>query len=169
VPSGIENCKKIAAVTTTKSRKEAKMITLIGRNRVGIQKQTIEMPTYQNIRITVPCREALENAGATVVPQADETYSVKLGELIPPGLVAVHARVPHQNGGWLQILSLRMEIEPEFPLECLGDPWRILDFTPCPKCGAPLVWYYETGFVRKFRVCIKKPHHHWEAKMPSKK
>jgi hypothetical protein len=124
---------------------------------------------HQQVRLTIPAREALEASGATITPEPLDaeigmpTYTVVLGDHIPAGLVAASTHLQCLEGhGYYEILSLRMEIEPPYPGEHDGDYWRRLDFTPCPKCGAPLIWY-EAGYVPGYRVCAKKPHHHWLA------
>ena len=74
---------------------------------------------------------------------------------MPKGIVAVHINA----APWL---ALRMDNEPEYPQE-FPDYWASVDFTPCPKCGAPVVWY-EAGYVPGYRVCSQSPHHHSLAK-----
>jgi hypothetical protein len=57
---------------------------------------------------------------------------------------------------------VRLDIEPEYPGE-IAAYWQQLDFTGCPECAAPLVWY-EAGYVPGYRVCSRGPHHHVLAK-----
>ena len=113
--------------------------------------------------MTIPAREALFAAGAVVIPDDEgTTYTVTLGESVPLGLVVVHTDIPAQYG-FFEAISLRMDNEPAYPGEHDADYWHTLDFTPCPHCGAPLVWY-EAGYVPGYRVCSAKPHHHWLAR-----
>lgn len=125
---------------------------------------------HEKTRLTIPAREALLDSGAVVVGEPMDmsidvpTYTVTLGERVPAGLVVVATFLDNLKGsGYFDVLSLRMDNEPPYPNEQGCDIWRQLDFTPCPKCGAPLVWY-EAGYVPGYRVCAKKPHHHWLAK-----
>lgn len=128
----------------------------------------IVLAAHQQVRLTIPAREALEDSGAIITPEPLDheigmpTYTVVLGGRVPDELVPASTRVPSGKYGYYEVLSLRMQIEPPYPGECAGDYWRRLDFTPCPKCGAPLVWY-EAGYVPGYRVCASKPHHHWLA------
>lgn len=109
---------------------------------------------HEGMRITIPVRELLEKSGATILhshtPDGPR-YDVALGRKIPPGIVAVTICFSGQKG-------LRLEIEPEYPGEYY-DKWLQADWTPCCKCGAPLIWY-EAGYVPGYRVCANPPHHH---------
>ena len=114
-------------------------------------------PIVHEARATIPVIEALRAAGATVetLPTLYPSYRITLGRQMPAGIVAVHLNVqPH--------LGLRMDNEPEYPQE-YADFWRQVDWTPCPVCGAPVVWY-EAGYVPGYRVCAGKQHHHSIAK-----
>lgn len=121
-------------------------------------------------RLTIPAREALEAAGATITPIespvifADRSnwvrdpaphWQVALGRRCPSGLV-----VATMAGGNAQ--CIRTTEEPPWPDELPSSMWTELDLTPCPKCGHALVWY-EAGFVPGYRVCAGPDHHHWQA------
>lgn len=147
-----------------------KKIELQDQKRKGLfpEHKKVATAMHEKVRLTIPAREALEAAGATVAPEQMDmaigmpTYTVRLGDQVPIGLVAAHTKASYPGGGWRELLSLRMEIEPEYPGEFEGDYWQRLDFVACPKCGAPLVWY-EAGYVPGYRVCAKTPNHHWLA------
>ena len=147
-----------------------KKVELQDQKRKGLPEHKKVAPAlHEKVRLTIPAREALEAAGATVTPEPMNmaigmpTYTVRLGDQVPIGLVAAHTKISYSGGSWWELLSLRMEIEPEYPGEFMGDYWQRLDFAPCPKCGAPLMWY-EAGYIPGYRVCSKPPHHHWLAK-----
>ena len=133
-----------------------KTITPKFKNRSGLfpEHTGIAPIRHTGLRLTVPVRELLETAGATIerteMPDGP-LYAVTLGDRMPPGIIAVTI---HNSGA----VGLRLAIEPPYPGEC-GDYWRQLEWTPCPKCGAPLVWY-EAGYVPGYRVCSRPPHHH---------
>jgi hypothetical protein len=114
-------------------------------------------PVAYVVRATIPVVEALRDAGATVnrAPDPMKGYTVIPGPKMPAGIVAVHLNDPPHVG-------LRLTIEPEYPQE-FSDYWAQVDFTPCPVCGAPVVWY-EAGYVPGYRVCTQPPHHHSLAK-----
>lgn len=114
----------------------------------------VQPTTHTRVRLTIPAREALERAGAhiTAVSSEPRLYTVTLGATVPAGIIAT--RIIGTNH-----LGLRMQDEPEYPGEIGEAYWEQLDFTPCPQCGAPLVWY-EAGYVPGYRVCARKPHHH---------
>lgn len=147
-----------------------KKIELKDQKQTGLfpEHSGVTQGAHENIRLTIPAREALQAAGATISPEPMDrkigmpTYTVILGGKIPGGLVCAATTVLQEGGGWLEILCLRMKNEPEYPGEIEGSYWQRLDFMPCPKCGAPLVWY-EAGYVPGYRVCAKAPHHHWLA------
>jgi hypothetical protein len=131
---------------------------LVNQKRSGLfaEHDGIAPITYE-ARATIPVVEALQAAGATVEPLPAPAigYVITLGGTMPAGIVAVHLnQSPY--------LGLRLAVEPEYPMEH-PDYWRQVDFTPCPVCGAPVVWY-EAGYVPGYRVCAKPPHHHSLAK-----
>lgn len=131
-------------------------VKLIPQNRTGLfPEHNGVAPIKYECRATIPAVEALRAAGATVEPLAPPSvgYTITLGAKMPTGIVAVH--VGHGIG-------LRMGNEPAFPVEH-EDYWAQVSFTPCPKCGAPVVWY-EAGYVTGYRVCSQPPHHHSIAK-----
>jgi hypothetical protein len=122
---------------------------------------------YDHVRLTIPAREAMERAGAKVTPEPCQdivpTFTVSMYDRVPPGLVAAvtMVAVPGSGGGLLrQFASLRLEHEPPWPGELAADLWTLAAWTPCPKCGAPLVWY-EAGYVPGYCVCAGEAHHHW--------
>lgn len=119
---------------------------------------------YDHVLLTIPARERLEAAGATVarldgeplpalptMPMSRVAYRVTLGPTMPAGLVA--CCIPDHCGD-----AVRTEDEPEWPIEH-DDMWARVRWTPCPQCGAALVWY-EAGFAPGYRVCAHPPHHH---------
>lgn len=122
--------------------------------RTGINDAAGIAPIVQHhIRLTVAVREALMKSGADVVARATEaSVTIRLGEFMPAGIVVAVGE------GYVY---LSMQNEPDWSdfVEAFPDYWCQLDWTPCPKCGAPLVWY-EAGYVPGYRVCAKKPHHH---------
>lgn len=128
------------------------------QNRTGLlpEHAGVRQGPHEGVRLTIPAREALQAAGAriTMEPPSGEPalYTVELGERVPEGIVAT--RILHTEH-----LGLRMDNEPEYPGEIGHAYWEQLDFTPCPECGAPLVWY-EAGYVPGYRVCARAPHHH---------
>jgi hypothetical protein len=134
------------------------------QNRTGLFPEhrgvTLIPQTYQRVRLTIPVYEALERAGATVTPEPDDARtgarlcSVTLSpvERVPDGMVTT--RIIGTSH-----LGLRLAIEPEYPGEIAEAYWEQLDFTGCPQCGRPLIWY-EAGYVPGYRVCARPPHHH---------
>lgn len=131
---------------------------LISQKRSGLfaEHQGIAPLVYE-ARATIPAVEALRAVGATAepLPSPASGYKITLGDKMPTGIVAVHLNES-------PYLGLRMVMEPEYPME-FADYWRQVDFTPCPVCDAPVVWY-EAGYVPGYRVCTRKPHHHSLAK-----
>ena len=129
-------------------------VTLTSQKRRGLfAEHTGVAPIVREVRATIPVVESLRAAGATVEPLATPAigYRVTLGRTMPAGIVAAHI-----NGAtWI---GLRMDNEPEYPGEH-PDYWQQVDWTPCPVCGAPVVWY-EAGYVPGYRVCAQPPHHH---------
>lgn len=145
---------------------------LIDQNRTGVfpEHRGVRFVSgpHERVRMTIPAREALEAEGAEVVPETGflpgvPTFTVTLGEHVPKGLVAAHTRIkiPADRFGYYVLVSLRMENEPPWPGEVTdGDIWDRLDYVPCPRCRAPLIWY-EAGYVPGYRVCAGKQHHHY--------
>jgi len=124
----------------------------------------IQPPVYENLRVTIPAREALERAGnvMTLTPPADieqhiygaTRFDVQLHEP-PAGLVLCLIGNNDQHHG------LRLDNEPEFPGEWpegKGIAWHERgEWIPCPECGAALVWY-EAGYVPGYRICLNGHH-----------
>ncbi len=109
-------------------------------------------PIVREVSATIPVIEALREAGARMEPLWPEGgYRVTLPARLPEGIIASIVRLSPNIG-------LRMDNEPEWPMEH-PDVWVQLEWTPCPTCGAPLVWY-EAGYVPGYRVCAQPPHHH---------
>lgn len=133
---------------------------LIDEKRTGLfPEHTGISPLTYTVRATIPARESLSEAGAKIGPigTADEpVYRVTLGSVMPDGIIAGAV-----NGPPYVDCCLRLENEPEWPGE-FEDYWRQVDWTPCPVCGAPVVWY-EAGYVPGYRVCSQPPHHHSRA------
>jgi hypothetical protein len=105
-------------------------------------------------RATIPVVEALQQAGAIVEPlrSPDGGYSITLGDTMPEDIIAVHLN--HSDPR----IGLRLGSEDPYPQEH-PDYWATVNFTPCPVCKAPVVWY-EAGYVSGYRVCTQAPHHH---------
>jgi predicted RNA-binding Zn-ribbon protein involved in translation (DUF1610 family) len=140
------------------------MIKLKDMHRSGVLPEhrgaILRQGAHERIRLTVPAREALERAGALVIQtERDEAgsqlYSVELLDRCPHGVI-----VAALDG--TDVRGLRTAEEPPYPHEiprfCF---WEQVDFTPCPRCGAPLIWY-EAGYVPGYRVCAGRRHHHWQ-------
>ncbi|GIW89676.1 MAG: hypothetical protein KatS3mg109_0108 [Pirellulaceae bacterium] len=108
---------------------------------------------WNNVRATIPAVEFLHKHGVEVIPAepASLGYLVRLGDSVPHGIVAVRLPIA-------PYAAIRTSEELPFPDE-YDDGWLQADWTPCPKCGAPLIWY-EAGYVPGYRVCAKPPHHH---------
>jgi hypothetical protein len=66
--------------------------------------------------------------------------------------VAVHTNDPDCP------MAVRLASEPPYPIEFPAF-WATVDFTPCPVCGAALLWH-EAGHVPGYRVCVRAPFHH---------
>lgn len=130
-------------------------ITPNGRTGLLAGHSGVRQGRHRNLRLTIPAREVLKVHGATVTPEPPEDgiplYTVELGAKVPPGLVAVRIVGSYH-------IALRTADEPEYPGE-VPTLWENVDFAPCPKCGAPLVWY-EAGYVPGYRVCAGPKHHH---------
>ena len=131
---------------------------LVDQKRTGLLPEHAGIaPITETARATIPVVEALRKAGATVTPLPSPAvgYEITIGDTMPVGIIAAHHNdAPH--------VVLRMENEPEYPGEN-PDYWLQIDWTPCPACGAPVVWY-EAAYVPGYRVCSKPPHHHSLAK-----
>jgi hypothetical protein len=134
---------------------------LIDQKRKGLlpEHKGVQAPVY-TARATIPVIEALTAGGARVEPLPSPEYGYRIAltsdTTIPAGIVAVHLNGPGHN------LGLRLENEGQYPHE-FPDYWSTVDFTGCPKCGAPVVWY-EANYVPGYRVCSRPPHHHSMAK-----
>lgn len=135
-----------------------KTVKLVSQKRSGLFAEHNGIaPIVVEARATIPAVEELTKAGAKFVPLPLPKigYEITLGETMPAGIVAVHLNES-------PYLGLRTDNEHEYPIEN-ADYWRQVDFTPCPVCGAPVVWY-EAGYVPGYRVCTRSPHHHSLAK-----
>jgi len=111
-------------------------------------------PLKYEARATIPVVEALRDVGSVVTPQVSpnqSVYTINLGDQMPTGIITVGI---NEYPG----LGLRMENEPDYPIE-YPSYWNQIDWTPCPVCGAPVVWY-EAGYVPGYRICTRKPYHH---------
>ena len=131
---------------------------IIDQERTGLLSEHTGIdPTTKTVRATIPVVESLHAAGAIVdpLPSPKLGYEITLSDTMPVGIIAA------QHNDWPRIV-LRMEDEPEYPGE-IPDLWHQVDWTPCPVCGAPMVWY-EAAYVPGYRVCTKPPHHHSLAK-----
>lgn len=107
-------------------------------------------------RMTIPAREALERV--STVQNGAYYYAVP-----PTGIVVVLAPSLELGGAptGAYMTALRCDDEPPFPGERPNENmWIVVDLTPCPKCGAALVWY-EAGYVPGYRVCAGSDHHHY--------
>lgn len=128
------------------------------QNRTGLlpEHDGVLQGPHNHVRLTVPARETLLRAGASIVPESadggPQRYTVELADTVPDGLVVVQIFGEHG-------IAIRLATEPEYPQEALVTYWPQLDFTGCPECGAPLVWY-EAAYVPGYRVCARPPHHH---------
>jgi hypothetical protein len=105
---------------------------------------------HLSVTLTDQAKEKLEQASVKV---DDVNY---LFVTPPEGLVVVKA--PVKGGGYYEHAA-RLASEPPWEGERDGDYWLQGALTPCPKCGAALVWY-EYGFVPGYRVCAGPKHHH---------
>ena len=135
-----------------------KKVTLVSQKRHGLFREHNGIaPIVYEARATIPAVEALRAAGSTLEPLVRPKlgYKITLGDTMPSGIVAVQLN----ETPWM---GLRMANEPAYPQE-FADYWNQVAFTPCPLCGAPVVWY-EAGYVPGYRVCARHPHHHSLAK-----
>jgi hypothetical protein len=118
-------------------------------------------PVYEQMRLTVPVREALEGAGNVAAPTHTPDgpiWTVTLQGTVPRGLAIVRI-----GRGATQQLGLRLAIEPEYPGEWpegAAIAWYERGAwcrCPAPRCGRALVWY-EAGYVPGYRVCTRGHH-----------
>jgi hypothetical protein len=137
-------------------------ITLKDQNRTGVfpEHRTLQFrggAIRTDARMTIPAREALQKVSTV---ENDAYYFAAP----PHGVIAVLAPIIDAvipAGGYMT--AFRCLDEPPFPGEQPNrDMWIEVDLTPCPKCGAALVWY-EAGYVPGYRVCAGKSHHHFIA------
>lgn len=114
-----------------------------------------------DMRMTSPARDAVERV-ATV---RDGAYYYQRP---PSGVVVVLAPVIEAGAPTMGRMSaLRLADDPPFSGELENhDMWIEVDLTPCPQCGAALVWY-EAGYVPGYRVCAGPQHHHYIASSPA--
>lgn len=137
------------------------------------QATRVAAPIHDELRLTIPVREALVGARnrvelvgvTTMLPHtldprgrgpAYQVWRVELVGDVPAGIVlCVIGHGSEQHRG------LRMRDEPEFPGELVGGApwWEQGDWIGCPSCRSPLVWY-EAGYVPGYRVCAGSRHHH---------
>lgn len=111
----------------------------------------IAPPVYE-VRATIPAREALVAEGAVIALLGPPEHRVRitLGPRMPHDIVA--ARMPDGE------VAIRLATEQAYPEEYPG-LWEQAEWLPCPRCGAPVVWY-EAGYVPGYRICTGPEHHH---------
>jgi len=136
------------------------MSTITYQHQDGIQEAGVAPAPLRRVRATIPALEALRAAGALTTQLGTTAEGAPLWDLdldgierMPAGLIACRLIGPDCSVG------IRTAEEPEYPQECGISPWVQANLTPCPVCGAPLVWY-EAGYVPGWRVCARPPHHH---------
>lgn len=130
-------------------------VKLIDKKQTGLFPEHKNIaPVTHEVQATIPVIESLQKTGTIITPLAMPSigYKILLGDKMPKGIVAVHLNHSEPR------IGLRMESEDPYPQE-YSDYWATVDFTPCPVCQAPVVWY-EAGYVPGYRVCTKAPHHH---------
>jgi hypothetical protein len=130
-------------------------VKLIDQKKTGLLPEHKGIaPVTHEVRATIPVLEAVFQAGGMSDPLGlpRRGHKIVFPDLMPAGIVAVHLN--HSDPR----IGLRLESEEPYPQEYL-DYWATVDFTPCPVCQAPVVWY-EAGYVPGYRVCTKTPHHH---------
>lgn len=124
-----------------------------------------------DLRLTIPAREALERAGNPVAPAGTLTaparwtpphpdrvdvlpYPTYAVELIAPPRGLVLVCIGHREA---QHYGVRCDNEPPYPGEWPDQQgvawWERGNWTPCPTCGAALLWC-EAGFVPGWRICL---------------
>lgn len=127
---------------------------LVDQNRHGLFAESDGVaPLIYSVRATAAVLAALEESGAKIepLPGHADAFSVELGDRMPAGIVA--SSLPRTR-----LTDLRMRGEP--PAHGIyEDCWSQVEWTPCPVCGAPVVWY-EAGYVPGHRVCTRPPYHH---------
>jgi len=109
--------------------------------------QVAAVPRLEGVRLTVPAREALIEAGNAVTRASDLQWHLDL-TAPPKGLVSVLTRI-----GADFIRGLRLATEPAYPTEYDQSWWERGEVVPCPRCGRSLVWY-EAGYVPGYRICL---------------
>lgn len=137
-------------------------ITLADQKRTGVfpahKRSQFEGGAIRtDTRMTIPAREALERVSTV----RDDAYYYQRP---PVGVVTVLAPMIEAGAPTMgRMVALRLADEPPFPGEIANpDMWMEVELTPCPKCGAALVWY-EAGYVPGYRVCAGPKHHHYVA------
>lgn len=147
----------------TRLNKAPMKITLKDQKRTGVfpehARLKFEGGLPAGLRMTIPAREALERA--SVLRDGHYYYQTP-----PQGIVAVLAPILEAGAPTGSYhTALRCGNEPPYPGERPNeDMWIEADLTPCPKCGAALVWY-EAGYVPGYRVCAGPKHHHYIAEV----
>lgn len=160
----------------------------MSRIRTGLTMHTdgtsVAPPVYDELRLTIPAREALARLGNQIelrgatTPNAEARYAPDDLAEVPPSMrrghpyqvwrVTLSGRVPDDlvlcliGHGKDQHRGLRLIDEPEYPGEWTdgGIAWHERGaWVPCPQCRSPLVWY-EAGYVPGYRVCAGPRHHH---------
>ena len=130
-------------------------VKLIDKKKTGLLPEHKKIDTVVHaVRATIPVLEAVLQAGGSYVPlvNTDNGYLITLSDKMPACIIAVHLNRSTPR------IGLRLESEERYPQE-FPDYWETVNFTPCPVCQAPIVWY-EAGYVPGYRVCTKAPHHH---------
>jgi hypothetical protein len=131
--------------------------------RLATERETgvITSPTYEQLCMTIPVREALERAGSRVLDtsgQGPGTWAVQLRGRVPRGIALVLI-----GQGQEQRQGLRLAVEPPYPGEWpegKGVVWHERGaWLPCPVpgCARALVWY-EAGYVPGYRICTAGHH-----------
>lgn len=143
----------VTGMNAKKRKWATKKMKLKDQNRQGInQYMTLlggGIPV--NARMTIPAREALRKV--SVVKNNHFYFSRP-----PQDMISVLVRA---MDGYGYEQAFRLTIEPPYPNEMPDDNmWTEAMLTPCPKCGAALVWW-EAGYVPGYRVCAGPKHHHY--------
>lgn len=153
--------KRMLCYTVGYMQKKKVILTLKDQKRKGVfpehKHAKFEGCVRGDKRMTIAAREAL--IGVSTI--RDNAYYYQTP---PPGIVVVLAPVNEDGApasGYAP--AYRFANEPQFAWERANTGmWLEIDLTPCPKCGAALVWY-EAGYVPGYRVCAGKAHHHFIA------